>query len=230
MVVLLLAAGCGASGAPRRAEPVDDFRHDPVVRALFEKNPAEGDALARHVSESTGDTPVQTTQRLQWYIRATVVPMYVPLADDPSVEQYLRTTIQELLELRARSYYRCYVFLYGERHDPETRMALLSTLSPQTIDAWQMATVRLIESAAMVPVSIDEAAAWRVLDNIVIPALPAWHGERKMVLRDPVSRDIDRTAACDVTLDVYKEAVDVPGADGRLLRRYLLARQLIAGL
>lgn len=230
MIVLLSAAGCGTSEAPRRTEPIADLHSDPVVKVLLEKNPAEGEALVRHMAASTDDTPVQATRRLQWYIRGTVVPAYVPLADDPSIEQYLRTTISELLELRARSYYRCYVFLYGERHDPETRMALLSTLSPQVVEAWQTATVRLIESAATVPVSIDEAAAWRVLDNIVIPALPAWHGERKMVLRDPVSRDIDRTAACDVTLDVYKEAVDLPGADGRLLRRYLLARQLIAGL
>lgn len=204
----------------------------PLARALRAKDRGALDDVVRHISQyAQADADPETLKpRLHAYLRSAVVPKYLPLADDEAVRAYMRTTLAELDELRARSFYRCYVFLYGDGDDDVAQLRLENTLSAETREAGLDAIARLIDSAAAVPVSIDESAAWHVIDNVVMPRLPAWLGERKMVLRDPVSRDIDRVGACEVTIEVYKVAVELPAPDGPLVMRYLLARQLMDGV
>lgn len=197
------------------------------MRALRAADRPAFDELAGRV---TAGEDTEKTLRLHAALRTGVVPKYIPLASDEAIRNYVRVTIAELHELRDASYYRCFSFLFGERTDESEQVRLERTLSQPTRAAGFDAIARLIESAEPVPVSIDEDAVWRVLDNRVLPSLPAWLGERKMVLRDTLSRDIDRVAACEVTLAVYEAIVDLPSPDGPLVMRYMLARQVMAGL
>lgn len=202
------------------------------MAALRARDRAAADDLVRYVDERTvaGEADDAARHRLHMYLRTRIAPMYLPLAGDQAVRAYIRATIAEIEELRDRSYVRCFAFLFGGRTDEAEQMRLESTLSEMTRAAGLRAMTSLIESAGSVPVSIEEAAAWSILDNQVIPALPAWFGERTMVLRDAASRNIDRVAACEVTLAAYQVAVDLPSPDGPLVIRYLLARQMMAGL
>lgn len=230
---VLLAVACGASSSNEDGrEGGFEPRTEPVVRALRARDRAAADELLRTLESSAaaGEPAAAARQRLHAYLRTHVAPAYLPLADDDAVREYMRVTITEIGELRDRSYVRCFAFLFGSRTGEAEQLRLESTLTESTRAAGLQATGRLIASSGTVPVSIDEAAAWSILDKQVIPVLPAWLGERTMVLRDSMSRDIDRVAACDVTLAAYRIAVDLPAPDGPLVMRYLLARQMMAGL
>lgn len=224
-VISAMLAGCSVAPAiTRDFDPVAD----PVIRTLRAIDRPAFDDLVRRTADA-GDVE-ERTLRLQAHLRTGVVPKYIPLASDEAIRDYVRVTIAELHELRDASYYRCFSFLFGERTDEAEQVRLERTLSSSTRAAGFGAIARFVESAEPVPVSIDEEAAWRVLDNHVLPVLPAWLGERKMVLRDTLSRDIDRVAACEVTLAVYEAIVDLPPPDGPLVMRYMLTRQVMAGL
>lgn len=202
--------------------------------------------VARVLRTKAPDTFVEIVQRVRGYrdagvvsdtvaprlhadLRALVVPPFLRVADDAAIVGYMRVTITELEELRAQSFYRCYRFLYGERVPADEQLRLEETLSDATRSAGLRAIAHLVGSAGDVPVSIDEARAQLVIDNVITPALPAWMGERKMVLHDARSRDIDRVAACEVTIEAYRLAVDLPAPDGPLAARYLLVRQVMDG-
>lgn len=230
---VLLAVACGSSSwKEEHRESGFEPRTEPVVRALRARDRAAADELVRVLEPSVveGEPAVSARQRLHAYLRTHIAPAYLPLADDDAVREYMRVTIAEIEQLRDRSYVRCFAFLFGDRTSEADQLRLESTLTESTRAAGLQATEHLIASAGTVPVSIDEAAAWSILDNRVIPVLPAWLGERTMVLRDSTSRDIDRVAACEVTLAAYQVAVDLPAPEGPLVMRYLLARQMMAGL
>lgn len=232
----LVAAGpCGFAGcAPQPGEAERgaasfDLESEPAVRALRHADRAAFDELVN--AARRGDAPDASKLWLHGYLRSHVAPRYVALASDDAIREYVTVTIAELEELRERSYYRCFTFLFGDRTNNEVaQIRLEATLSEATRASGLRAITHLIESSGDVPVSIDEEAAWRALDNRVVPSLPRWLGERTMVLRDAVSRDIDRVAACEVMLAVYASAVDLPAPEGPLVMRYLLARQMMAGL
>lgn len=194
----------------------------PVLRALQVADPGVFEAVIRNVSR-TGDV-TDDTVRLQVELRRQVVPAFIARASDDAVRDYVRVTIAELKELRDASYFRCYTYLYGDPQDDEARYRLEATLSPATRAAGLEVMARLVESAGSSHAPVDDTEAWRVLDNVVMPALPAWLGERKMVLRDPQSRDIDRVATCEVSLAVYEAAVDLPSPDGLVVLRFMLSR------
>lgn len=228
MAGALLMAGCAPQQSEgERGDGSLDLEAEPAVRALRETEPAAFDEIV--AAAPAGATPEHMRLWLQTHLRTHVAPRYVALASDEAIREYMAVTIAELEELRDRSYYRCFVFLSGDRTDEAAQIRLEATLSEGTRAAGLRAVTRLIESSGGVPVSIDEEAAWRVLDNHVIPSLPRWLGERTLVLRDTASRDIDRVATCEVMLAVYAKAVDLPSPDGPLVMRYLLARQMMAG-
>jgi hypothetical protein len=218
-----LLLGCGT---PEIGDSGVDVLNDAVVAALRHRDPDAAETMVRHVTADTGEGAAPAEYRLLAYLRSKVVPIHALSASDAAVEQYLRTTTTGLQELRAASYYRCYVFLFGGGRLDAERIALEGSLSATTRESARLAITRLIETADTLSASVDEEAAWHILDNIVIPNLPAWHGERVMVLRDSAARNIDRTAACDVTIDVVKAAIDLSPPEGPILRRYLLARYL----
>lgn len=194
----------------------------PVARALRERDPAAFDALAYHVAQfATTDTAEQSI-RIQSYLRTHVVPAYIPRADDAALREYMTAMIEGLQELRDRSYHRCYTFLFGDWTLESERLALEASLSARTRDTTLSAIARLIDSAGPMPVAMDASRVRVLLEHTVIPGLQPRYGERLMVLRDEVSRDIDRVAACDTTLDIYKAAVDLSPPDGGLLIRHLL--------
>ena len=224
-VVSAALAGCSASPAVMHdLEPAAE----PVVRALRAADAPAFDDLVRRLAAD--GVPEEMPLRFHARLRAGVVPKFVPLASDEAIRDYVRVTITELHELRAASYYRCFSFLFGERTDEAEQVRLEATLSPATRAAGLGAIARLIESSEAIPVSVDEEAVWRTLDNRIVPVLPPWLGERTMVLRDARARDLDRVAACEVTLAVYEAIVDLPSPEGPLVMRYMLARQLMAGL
>jgi hypothetical protein len=202
-----------------------------VVRVLRGNDSEAFDEMVRLVRAhlDAGAAAGTLPPRVHADLRALLVPRYLRTASDAAVLEYMRVTIAELDELRDQSFYRCYRFLYGERVPAEEQLRLEETLSDATRAAGLRAIAGLVESSGTVPVSIDEARARLVLDNAITPALPAWMGERKMVLHDAVSRDVDRVAACEVTVEAYRLAVELADPDGPLVVRYLLARQVMDG-
>ena len=223
---LVLAACASPPAVLRDLEP----EARTVARVLRTTDRAAFDALIARMAAGDVSDPTQQAIRFHAYLRTGVVPTYVPLASDEAIRAYVRVTMTEIRELRDASYARCFAFLFGSRTDEAELIRLEATLSPATRTAAFRAIANLMTSAEPVPVSVDEEAVWHVLDNRIVPALPAWLGERTMVLRDARARDLDGRAACDVTAAVYAAVVDLPGPDGAAVMRYLLARQMMAGL
>lgn len=169
-----------------------------------------------------GLAPADPAARAQF--RTAILPRYVPLASDEAIREYLQVTVAELRELRDRSYRRCHTFLFGDRADEAETIRLEATLSAGTRDAGTRATTQLVRSASDVPVVFDEASVRDMLDRVVLPRMPGRYRDRVVRLRESDIRMLDTATACDVSIDLYTIAIDLPPPEGSWLRRHLLAR------
>ena len=218
---LMASTGCGTP-ADRLAASAPEIA--PVLAALGERDRAAVDAVVRATDVHAADAPETTRARLHVYLRADIVPVFVPRAGDDAVRDYAAATLAELEALRDRSYYRCHAFLFGDRSDDAARIELENALPPTVREKSLRALAALIESARDALIPVDDAMVNDALDRVVQPLMPARYSERVVRFRASDIRILDTATACDVTIDLLRVAADLPSPEGPLLRRHLLTR------
>ncbi len=227
-VMIMVAIGVGGGTVTREAvTPMLRARNaDTQIDALLEQDAALRTILEDHPelwqpfraamvdAIQTGDRTAAATAGSA--IIGSILPQYIARSTDESVEAFAQQMVTTLQAIRSDAPQRCFQYLFPQvaggtvLRENEGRSELHAVME------------RVITSPGEGSAPESAEAIQEVLDEVVA-SLRETYGDDLWMLSAPADPDVDQSAVCSMTIDLYASALALPDPDSNRLLRYLLA-------
>lgn len=227
-IMILVAIGVGGTTLTRdaltpmlRAQNADAqiavlLEQDTVLRTILDDHPELEPPFRAAMVDAikTGDRAAASAAGHA--ILGSVFPQYVAKATDESVYAFAQQLVTTLEAIRADDPKRCFQYLFPQvaggtaLQEGEGRSAVYAAMEG------------VVTSSGAGPAPESAEAIQEVLDGVV-SSLQATYGEDLWMLSGPADPDVDQSAVCAMTIDLYAGALALPAPDSHRLLRYLFA-------
>lgn len=140
-------------------------------------------------------------------------------ADDETLVNYLRVSVEEMQALKQPEPQRCFRFLYPQVNGG---INLQQVLSPELYQRDAQALDQLLQQSTGNDVPIDQALAQRDLQSIVEKLYGKW-GDKLQQLNMPADTAVDRSAMCAMSIDLYSGILALPAKQAANLLRKMVS-------
>ncbi len=140
-------------------------------------------------------------------------------ADDETLVNYLRVSVEEMQALQQPEPQRCFRFLYPQVNGG---INLQQVLSPELNQRDAQALDQLLQQSTGNDMPIDQALAQRDLQSIVEKLYGKW-GDKLQQLNMPADTAVDRSAMCAMSIDLYSGILALPAKQAANLLRKMVS-------
>lgn len=140
-------------------------------------------------------------------------------ADDATLVNYLRVSVDEMQALQQSEPQRCFRFLYPQVNGG---INLQQTLSPELYQRDAQALDQLLRQSTGNDQPLDQALAQRDLQSIVEKLYGKW-GDKLQQLNMPADTAVDRSAMCAMSIDLYSGILALPAKQAANLLRKMVS-------
>ncbi|MDZ7277772.1 hypothetical protein [Pantoea eucrina] len=140
-------------------------------------------------------------------------------ADDETLINYLRVSVEEMRALQQASPQQCFRFLYPQ---VSGGINLQQALSPALWQRDVQALDQLLQNSTGAPRPIDQALAQRDLQRIVSTLNGQW-GDKLQQLSLPADTAVDRGALCAMSIGLYQGILALPAKQAANVLRKMVS-------
>lgn len=140
-------------------------------------------------------------------------------ADDQTLVNYLRVSVEEMQALQQPEPQRCFRFLYPQINGG---INLQQVLSPALYQRDAQALDQLLRQSTGSEQPLDQALAQRDLQSIVEKLYGKW-GDKLQQLNMPADTAVDRSAMCAMSIDLYSGILALPAKQAANLLRKMVS-------
>ncbi|MDI9220095.1 hypothetical protein QMZ30_04170 [Pantoea sp. EA-12] len=140
-------------------------------------------------------------------------------ADDATLVNYLRVSVEEMQALQQPEPQRCFRFLYPQVNGG---INLQQALSPELYQRDAQALDQLLQQSTGNDQPLDQALAQRDLQSIVEKLYGKW-GDKLQQLNMPADTAVDRSAMCAMSIDLYSGILALPAKQAANLLRKMVS-------
>ena len=140
-------------------------------------------------------------------------------ADDETLVNYLRVSVEEMQALQQPDPQRCFRFLYPQVNGG---INLQQVLSPELFQRDAQALDLLLQQSTGNDMPIDQALAQGDLQGIVEKLYGKW-GDKLQQLNMPADTAVDRSAMCAMSIDLYSAILALPAKQAANLLRKMVS-------
>lgn len=140
-------------------------------------------------------------------------------ADDATLVNYLRVSVEEMQALQQPEPQRCFRFLYPQVNGG---INLQQALSPELYQRDAQALDQLLLKSTGNDQPLDQALAQRDLQSIVEKLYGKW-GDKLQQLNMPADTAVDRSAMCAMSIDLYSGILALPAKQAANLLRKMVS-------
>lgn len=173
-----------------------------------------------HNAISKGFSETEVTAALQVKF-STLVQKHLPHASDEAAVRYIEVTVQELIEAQQNDGNLCYELLFPQLGQTQD---ISKFISASTQQADLSALGEVVRTSAVAPQEVPKDADMSALLESIITILLEKYGQDAALLQNPIASGIDKSKVCRITIDMYKEILQLPPTYSGKLLRYLMAQ------
>lgn len=140
-------------------------------------------------------------------------------ADDETLLNYLRVSVQEMQALQQPEPQRCFRFLYPQVNGG---INLQQALSPELYQRDAQALDLLLQNSTGEERPVDQQGAQRDLQSVVEKLYGKW-GDKLQQLNMPADTAVDRSAMCAMSIDLYSGILALPAKQSANLLRKMVS-------
>ena len=140
-------------------------------------------------------------------------------ADDATLVNYLRVSVEEMQALQQPEPQRCFRFLYPQVNGG---INLQQALSPELYQRDAQALDKLLLKSTGNDQPLDQALAQRDLQSIIEKLYGKW-GDKLQQLNMPADTAVDRSAMCAMSIDLYSGILALPAKQAANLLRKMVS-------
>lgn len=186
----------------------DGLLDGPTFRAIEEHYPADYARIEARMDElvKQGATPRRTMVVMRAEAQAVMLRS-ASAASDEAITQMTRTIVDLISAIGAQNADACGALLFG---DGSAGFDYLERLPPALGQSLQVSTAEVIRSSRVAPQPVP--AEDDVMDDMIVVMTPVVEKYGDMVERlgNPDAPPAERTAACNITIDIYRGVLALP--------------------
>lgn len=150
-----------------------------------------------------------------------LVQSRLPHASNEAAVKDISVMVQELTELQQHGGDICYQLLFPQAGQP---LDISKYLSKTTQQADLIALGEVVRTSAVAPQEIPKEEEVSALLEQVINVLSNKYGQDVALLQNPGAAGVDKTKICAITIEMYRQILQLPPEQGGKLLRYLFAQ------